>query len=577
MNTKIPIIFIFAPLLFSFGRLRSQPTLPTVIPPSPAVANFLRYGEIPIDYSTGVPNISVPLITLKSRKLELPISISYHASGIKVEDKASTIGLGWVLNATGFVSESILGNGADDAAFQPTYKTTAAFEHARDSANAIDSLRCMVSHIENFGSLIWGETTGKDWQSDRYSYQLPGGGSGTFRYDYLTKNLIKVPYSGTRIQKILSGSAITGFVITDENGTSYTFGIPSNWHSVTVNTRNWDLLSIISADKTDTIRFAYKATGNVYLTQTDNSALDYGGFPFQNLDQVLYSAAYNFSNSLSNSTTAERILDSIISSSTIVKFTDVNDRQDRAQSSDSFRITNMSVYSRLTGQQIKSFNFNQSYFGSSGSHNQRLRLDSLSIAGSNSTIVETYRFKYYTVVDLPEYPENTVPEIFPIDFWGYFNGTGNTSLIQSTFIPDTIGPFNSGGQAYLSSTMVGTLTTDSNYTKADMIQEIDYPTGGSTVFQFEPNQSSIAYYYNGLPLECPPNNNYMVGGLRIKNISNYTDAGVLANSKTYAYSDGLTRIFTRDLFQYDYRVEGSVSGLNYVTDRPTFNSTPYLR
>jgi hypothetical protein len=576
MNTKRLIISIFALLLFGAGRVQSQPTLPTVIPPSPAVANFLRYGEIPIDYSTGVPNISVPLITLKSRKLELPISISYHASGIKVEDKASTIGLGWVLNGAGFVSESILGNGADDAASQPTYKTSGAFEHARDSANAIDSLRCMVSHIENFGSLIWGETTSKDWQSDRYSYQLPGGGSGTFRYDYLTKNLIKVPYSGARIQKILSGSAITGFIITDENGITYTFGIPSNWHSVAVSTRNWDLLSIVSADKTDTIRFTYKASGNVYLTQTCNSALDYGGFPFVNLDEILYSAAYNFSNSLSNSTTAERILDSIISSSTIVKFTDVNDRQDRAQSTDSFRITNMSVYSRLTGQQIKSFSFNQSYFGSSGLHNQRLRLDSLSIAGNNSTVVETYRFKYYTAVDLPEYPENTVPLVYPIDFWGYFNNTGNASLIQSTFIPDTIGPFTACCQAYPSSTMVGTLIPDSNYTKADMIQEIDYPTGGSTVFKFEPNQSSIAYYYNGLPLESPPNNNNMVGGLRIQNISNYTDAGILANSKTYAYSDGLTKMFSIDLFQYDYRVEGNASGLNYVTDRTTFYSTPFM-
>ena len=35
--------------------------LPNVIPPSPEAAEFQKYGEFPVDYSTGVPNISIPL------------------------------------------------------------------------------------------------------------------------------------------------------------------------------------------------------------------------------------------------------------------------------------------------------------------------------------------------------------------------------------------------------------------------------------------------------------------------------------------------------------------------------------
>jgi hypothetical protein len=68
--------------------------LPQITPPSPTAQNFMRYGEIPVDYSTGVPNISIPIYTVKSKKLELPINISYHASGIKVNDIASEVGLG---------------------------------------------------------------------------------------------------------------------------------------------------------------------------------------------------------------------------------------------------------------------------------------------------------------------------------------------------------------------------------------------------------------------------------------------------------------------------------------------------
>jgi hypothetical protein len=67
--------------------------LPTIIPPSPTAQNFMRYGEVPVDYSTWVPKIDIPIFTIQG-KLSLPISISYHTSGIKVSDIASEVGLG---------------------------------------------------------------------------------------------------------------------------------------------------------------------------------------------------------------------------------------------------------------------------------------------------------------------------------------------------------------------------------------------------------------------------------------------------------------------------------------------------
>src|ERR1700761_2749185 len=102
------LLIIFCFYLSARAQTAATLNLPVVIPPSPATQNFMRYGEIPVDYSTGVPNISVPLYTMKSRQLSLPISISYHGSGIKVQDKASAIGLGWVLNAGGMVTETVL-------------------------------------------------------------------------------------------------------------------------------------------------------------------------------------------------------------------------------------------------------------------------------------------------------------------------------------------------------------------------------------------------------------------------------------------------------------------------------------
>jgi hypothetical protein len=79
------------------------------LPPSPQAAALARYGEYPVSLATGIPEISIPLYEIKLGDYTLPISISYHASGIKVDDVASTVGLGWVLNAGGAVSRTICG------------------------------------------------------------------------------------------------------------------------------------------------------------------------------------------------------------------------------------------------------------------------------------------------------------------------------------------------------------------------------------------------------------------------------------------------------------------------------------
>src|SRR5688572_5624468 len=86
--------------------------LPRLIPPSPNSVAMQRYGDIPVGLYTGTPNISIPLFEAKSGDISVPISISYHASGIKVADEASRVGLGWVLNAGGVISRNIVG--ADD-------------------------------------------------------------------------------------------------------------------------------------------------------------------------------------------------------------------------------------------------------------------------------------------------------------------------------------------------------------------------------------------------------------------------------------------------------------------------------
>ncbi len=75
-----------------------------MIGPSPTAAGLAQYAQSPVNLNTGTPQISIPITVLAGRTLSLPVSISYHALGRRVDERASSVGLGWSLNAGGAVT-----------------------------------------------------------------------------------------------------------------------------------------------------------------------------------------------------------------------------------------------------------------------------------------------------------------------------------------------------------------------------------------------------------------------------------------------------------------------------------------
>ena len=94
-------------ILMAMLPLSAQVTVTTATPPaplSPTAAALGKYGEVPVSLYTGIPNISIPLYDIAVKGFHLPISLSYHAGGIKVEDVPSWVGMGWSLNAGGVLN-----------------------------------------------------------------------------------------------------------------------------------------------------------------------------------------------------------------------------------------------------------------------------------------------------------------------------------------------------------------------------------------------------------------------------------------------------------------------------------------
>lgn len=74
---------------------------------SPDVTAFHTYNFTDVNLYTGRINLVLPLYEINTGNIQVPISISYNSGGIKVEDVASCVGLGWNLNAGGSIAREI--------------------------------------------------------------------------------------------------------------------------------------------------------------------------------------------------------------------------------------------------------------------------------------------------------------------------------------------------------------------------------------------------------------------------------------------------------------------------------------
>ena len=105
------VFFISFNIVAQTNSPNPQPVVPN-IPPSPEAMSFQIYGDHPVSHYTGLVNIDVPMSTIMVDEVQIPIKLSYHASGIKVNQTASNVGLGWSLIGTGVITRSV--NGTPD-------------------------------------------------------------------------------------------------------------------------------------------------------------------------------------------------------------------------------------------------------------------------------------------------------------------------------------------------------------------------------------------------------------------------------------------------------------------------------
>lgn len=81
---------------------------------SPNAASLGKYGDVPMDLSSGRANVNIPLYSLNENGIPLNISLSYDTGGVRVGDTPGWVGQNWTFNAGGVITRVVKGTSFDE-------------------------------------------------------------------------------------------------------------------------------------------------------------------------------------------------------------------------------------------------------------------------------------------------------------------------------------------------------------------------------------------------------------------------------------------------------------------------------
>jgi len=502
---KIYLLIIQLSLCLSIYSQNISQTFPTVVEPSPQVSNFERYGNIPVGNATGVPEISIPICTVKSGNFEMPISLSYHASGIKVKDMSSWVGLGWSLMAGGYITRNI--KGVPDSPTNRKVPDIGTFPNWVGAIKKDDDVNFLMNLLNNPGNSDY------DTQPDEFSFNFLGR-SGKFVLDRYYG--IQYKYENMRIMfldtyfEIKTEDGYT-YLFKEVEGATYTQKMPdgttrSPFQGGTVPV-SWHLSTIITPIN-DSITFEYKKSGLIGLTDRSFTQIfgfrnvlghDQGGCPYQgtstNFSKEYITCGYTY--------VEEVYLTNIKFRGGKVVFESTNDRLDNPVGN---KLNTIKMYDPESNI-VKNIKLSYDYFFSDKGNNAYMEVG------------DDYRLKLLNIADTSPFGDKVHsfeynPELLPqrhslgIDLEGYYNGAeNNTTLLY-------LSPGGSGDNG-------GYRLPNLQKMKACALTTIHYPTKGYMKYEYENHQAQ----------------NTQIGGLRIKTIKNYDSNGSQLEGKEYKYGN----------------------------------------
>ncbi|SUJ10966.1 Uncharacterised protein [Sphingobacterium spiritivorum] len=529
-------------------------------PKSPNATMSQKFQEFPVEYSNGLPTINIPLYNLEVKGINIPITLKYHAGGIKTSEESSWVGLGWSLDCGGLITRNVKGNPDEGVLQQPRLTVyplndpnTGLYEeyHIEPPLQAKYNITggvyadgemyspAVINQIkdsyEQWNTVDFGNNnvihqdeklTASDEGSDVYYLNVPGMG-GKFMLDQYSRfkllNSEEQPHIETEVLSRITTwrthilktkptpqsleMSYTSFIfgkwkIRDEKGLEYSLGNSSInkffVDSVGGNEINeWYLDKIVNKNSGDSVLFEYQ---EVYREKSD--------------------ASYAFRGEMSGLPSIEQIdigslpgkNSSRVSLLTRIKGTDIqaifyrDNRYNIGNKLDSIIILDRD------NKKLQKIVFYYDLFRNSN----RLKLRGVEVRGKDDILKGSpYMFTYdETFIAKPDNPLSSEYTAYAQDYYGYYNRRTVPVPGVNDFAPQW------------------------PYTRLESLIGIIHPTGATTSYEFEPNTYSATFSdWNSL---YNPLSSSDAGGMRIRKITHRDNATGNMQIKEFDYtSDGI--------------------------------------
>ncbi|OUJ69391.1 RHS repeat domain-containing protein [Hymenobacter crusticola] len=524
---RLTLLFFFFLILFESVRAQQSSALYSQVSiASPTASALGKYADIPVNHHTGIPEINVPIYTIAEGPLTLPIGLSYHAGGIKVQEPAGWVGTGWALNAGGVITRSVQDKPDERGT---TNATRGHFSDYGYNSYWTEGGSDVYTASGANAPYDYGFANGQyDGEPDLYFFNF-NGYSGKFYFNddrtpvVVDGQDLKIEYYYPSANQSPGTSAsfnIQGFIITVPTGDKYYFGVtdssaPSEANPSPVETTHssaednlvtdnvyssYYLAKVVAADGVHAITLTYAREKYCYYTIAMspirgngivNGAVPVGAYLHEyslvknNIDGVrLAQIAFSTGKVTFNSAASARTdLGEYLTGGLLDDYVNT---QARALGSIAVSATDF----------CKQYSFLYSYFkgdttplaagiqvnSAITTDITRLKLDKIQETSCDGTIAMSPWVFAYKTDFLPRRLS------FAQDHWGFYNGQNQNNQIN-TLIPTYYGDINNSIPLFNGANRNPSAPAMTN----GVLTSITYPMGGSTTFEYEPNDVWVSY------------------------------------------------------------------------------------
>jgi len=503
-------------------------------------------AQVSVNPVTGTANVVIPIYTLSSGNVSVPMSLVYSAVGVKPKDVEGTAGMGWQLVAGGQINRQLHGEPDDESYDNHSVgasgwitSVTARYINGFSIANNGSNCTYETSDINYITSYL--NQAYSDTEPDMFYVNAPGlscqlvYNRDSSKFVPITNQDLVITYT-TIGGSGITGSLINSFTITNDQGVKYVFASPEyvtekdtlgsgakyfttrylQYQNGVTYADSWNLTSITDANGNG-IQLTYNTAlvrnsvnpVLLYIGGSSTASLQY------NIQQAVTPQVLNTISTFNANTTTPAFT---------FTWTPLNGNQDSHQT----------IINTITGMG-RSFKFNYNFLTYTLTGFSRGFLGNFSDQGCSSPTNYNFSYLGQTVSNTIALPDSTSKQN---DYWGYYTTLADTgNLIPSVYVNPSNGAYQryaikttTAGSDYTYTLSHSNRAADATVIATGTLNKIVSSQGGNTNLIYEPNDY----------IDVPSGNYTQGGGIRIKQIIDSVGSGSTNNIiRNYYYTTSL--------------------------------------